>query len=159
MGINLIVFIDFVLSHLIVFFSLFDHERKSSYTFNVVAKDGGGNKFSSNVVVTIAIDDINDNAPVFTQFPYTKNIASGSSSNSLVTTVTARDADSGDNGRVTYSLIQNTNYFRITADSGNIFINANLPSDKKLYNLRVLATDSGSTRKSSTGEIFFQKLQ
>ncbi|VDH90723.1 protocadherin-16/23 [Mytilus galloprovincialis] len=132
---------------------LFDHERKSSYTFNVVAKDGGGNKFSSNVVVTITIDDINDNAPVFTQFPYSKNIASSSSSNSLVTTVTARDADSGDNGRVTYSLVQNTNYFRITADSGNIFINSNLPSDKKLYNLRVLATDSGSTRKTSTGVV------
>ncbi|XP_052077487.1 protein dachsous-like [Mytilus californianus] len=132
---------------------LFDHERKSSYTFNVVAKDGGGNMFSSTVVVTIGIKDKNDNAPIFTQFPYNKNVASGSTSNPFVTKVTAKDADSGVNGQVKYSLIQNTNYFRITTETGDIFINANLPSDKKVYNLRVLATDSGSPEKSSTGVV------
>lgn len=134
------------------FFRLFDHERKSSYTFNVIAKDSGGNMFSSSAVVTIGIEDKNDNAPIFTQCPYKTNLAIGTSTNVYVTEVTANDADSGNNGLVKYRLIQdNTNYFRLDPQTGKIFTNMDLPADKVLYNLIVIAEDSGSTVLSSTG--------
>lgn len=133
-------------------FRLFDHERKSSYSFNVIAKDGGGNILSSSAVVTIGIEDKNDNAPIFTQYPYKKNLASGTSTNVYVTEVTANDADSGNNGLVKYRLIQdNTNYFRLDQQTGKIFTNMDLPTDKVLYNLIVIAEDSGSIALSSTG--------
>ena len=108
--------------------------------------------FSSSAVVTIGIEDKNDNAPIFTQYPYKKNLASGTSINVYVTEVTANDADSGNNGLVKYRLIQdNTNYFRLDPQTGKIFTNMDLPADKVLYNLIVVAEDSGSTALSSTG--------
>ena len=108
--------------------------------------------FSSSAVVTIGIEDKNDNAPIFTQCPYKKNLASGTSNNVYVTEVTANDADSGNNGLVKYRLIQdNTNYFRLDPQTGKIFTNMDLPADKVLYNLIGLAEDNGSTVLSSTG--------
>lgn len=141
----------FKISHLCDCFRLFDHERKSTYTFNVVAKDGGGNMFSSTATVTIGIQDINDNSPVFTEVPFTKSLNPSPSINTYVTEVTAHDADSGNIGLVTYSLGPNTPYFKIDSQTGVVRTNSALPSDKKMFNIEVIASDGGSPAKSSTG--------
>lgn len=56
-------------------FRLFDRESRSSYYFLVVATDGGRyDSRSARVPVTIAIEDVNDNSPVFSRYPFSVNI-------------------------------------------------------------------------------------
>ena len=92
-----------------------DYEQKQSYTFTVTAKDGGNKTATASV--NILVQDVNDNAPVFQNSPYSANVAENVNVGYGVGTVTATDADSGPRGRVSYSIVNgNTgNAFRINA--------------------------------------------
>ena len=53
-------------------------------------------------MLTVNVIDDDDNPPVFTQSEYSAEIAENSDSNVVVTTVLARDADSGNNAVIRY---------------------------------------------------------
>ena len=73
----------------------YEAAREHALTFRV---DGGRAKS-----VTLAVLDVNDNPPVFEQATYELDISESVEDTPLMT-VRATDRDSGDNGRVTYSL-------------------------------------------------------
>ena len=83
--------------------STFNRERKSRYTFEVQATDGGrSNARSRRATVTVVIDDANDHAPVLTEYPFTASVPARTPPGTTVVNVTAEDEDLGANGQVTY---------------------------------------------------------
>ena len=69
---------------------------------------------TASATVTILIDDINDNVPRFTQKIYTATMSENFPKGASVTSVSATDADSGENAKLTYTLReQDREYFEI----------------------------------------------
>ncbi|KAL3878338.1 hypothetical protein ACJMK2_030701, partial [Sinanodonta woodiana] len=134
----------------------FDREKKSSYSFDVIASDAGlYDRRTEKVRVDITIGDINDNAPVFKEVPYTRNVSQGTSSGQLVLTVRADDKDDGFNGKVAYSISPDTaqktlDFFTIDP-SGNIKTTQSLGANAVGYHhLKIIARDQGNIPLSST---------
>ena len=76
--------------------------------------------FSTTAHVQITLTDINDNSPIFYPRNYSKNIRENTAANEEIITVQASDLDSGDNGKVTYSIVAGNNegYFSIDPTKG-----------------------------------------
>ncbi|VDM32944.1 unnamed protein product [Hydatigera taeniaeformis] len=148
-----------------------DREIKSSYLLTVVARDSPPPRspdktLNSTAQVRITVTDINDHSPVFI-FPRL-NSTSGSlpeiRMSALepigyrVAKLQAKDADSGVNADIRYTLTEELSVssteklFRVSEDSGELFIAAKLSTSTKemRYPLQVHATDGGTPPRSST---------
>jgi Ca2+-binding RTX toxin-like protein len=77
-----------------------DRETKSSYTFTVVATQGST---STSRTVTLGVNDLNDNNPVFTNPSFTPNIAENSLTSVVAFDANATDADTT-LGAISYTL-------------------------------------------------------
>lgn len=137
--------------------SLFDYEKKTSYVFFVVAKDGGQKDIKNKTVqVRINLSDVNDNAPVFTEMAYHKNLSVNTPSNTLVVRVKADDRDSGINREVRYSLsnsgtdLATYNTFRIDAVTGDLYTKQTLTASG-VHMIQVVANDLGTPELNATG--------
>ena len=100
-----------------------DRETEDTFELTVVAYDLGTNPLSTYVAVTITLDDINDNPPVFSFPTYHLNVTEGAANMEAFSSVDiiATDPDMGTNGQVLYS-IRDTN-FTATTISGEFSIN------------------------------------
>nr|CAD7585579.1 unnamed protein product [Timema genevievae] len=132
-----------------------DHERQSSYSFQVVAMDGGRyDARSQRVPVQVTVTDVNDNKPVFTKFPFTARVPAYTQPGHTLVRVTAEDADEGTNSEVVFSLVNEPlgGKFRINPNTGAISAASSLtPESGRLFRLQVLARDKGNPPQSSTG--------
>uniref|UniRef100_A0A8C9RZ10 Protocadherin-16 n=1 Tax=Scleropages formosus TaxID=113540 RepID=A0A8C9RZ10_SCLFO len=134
-----------------------DRERHARYAFRAAAADGCSQSPRSSVAtVTVDIEDINDNAPVFTQSAATTLVTTNTPVNRIVVTVMASDADRGNNGTVEFRLSEPDALFDIGLHTGAIWLKAPLLSSgfsgTKL--LRVIASDQGSPTLSSSSLVF-----
>ncbi|XP_005534617.1 PREDICTED: protocadherin gamma-B5-like [Pseudopodoces humilis] len=80
-----------------------DREKQSSFELELMAVDGGDPARSGTVKVRINVTDANDNPPVFSKSLYEARVSENLPVESVVLQVRATDADSGSNGRVSYS--------------------------------------------------------
>lgn len=122
-----------------------DREKKQRYVLVVKAKDGGNPQRSATSTVVVNVVDENDNSPVFQQKIYQANVKEGQPKGTLVIRVKAVDYDSGSNGNIKYSLVNNFGRFRIDSKSGVIVTYIVL--DRELINyhpLEVIAADAGN---------------
>ncbi|XP_014468281.1 PREDICTED: protein dachsous [Dinoponera quadriceps] len=137
-----------------------DRERQSSYTFFVVAMDSGKyDAKSSSIPVQINISDVNDNAPVFEEYPFRTHVTLSTLPGQNILRVSATDADMGANGEIVYSLLHEEEKpkFRIHPNTGMITASLSLSQDNgKVYRLEVLARDRGNPPKSAKGLIELQ---
>ncbi|XP_026689039.1 protocadherin beta-8-like, partial [Diaphorina citri] len=76
----------------------------SEFRLNITATDAGG--LSTFIVAPVFVNDINDNAPVFEKPSYEFRIAEGSYEDYVVGQISATDADFGENGNITYTILQ-----------------------------------------------------
>ena len=132
----------------------FDRETTARYTFDVAASDGGQyGPRSRRVRVTVHVADVNDNAPVFAQIPYTASIAAAHGARQYVVQASATDRDAGLNAQVAYSLATPTPYFEINRDTGTIVTKAALDAAAvRVHTLHVVARDRGRPPRSARGE-------
>ncbi len=79
-----------------------DREHQKEVTLILTAVDGGTPPRSGTVVIHVTVLDANDNAPVFSQDIYKVSLPENSPLDTVVVTVSATDADEGQNGEVTY---------------------------------------------------------
>ncbi|XP_056625463.1 protocadherin beta-15-like [Triplophysa dalaica] len=79
-----------------------DREQQKEVTLILTAVDGGTPPRSGTVAIHITVLDANDNAPVFSQAVYKVSLPENSPVDTVVVTVSATDADEGQNGEVTY---------------------------------------------------------
>lgn len=123
-----------------------DRERKSVYNILVQAEDSGlRKKLSSTTTVVIPLNDVNDNFPEFFPKTQTIRVREDLPVGTVITTLTASDLDEGDNGKVTYKLVDGAeNRFQVDQLTGAVRIRESLDFETtQVYNLSVRAEDSG----------------
>ncbi|XP_038617667.1 protocadherin Fat 3 isoform X2 [Tachyglossus aculeatus] len=119
-----------------------DREEQDVYSLNITATDG---LFVTQAVVEVTVSDVNDNSPVCDQVAYTALIPEDIPSNKLILKISAKDADVGSNGDISYSLYgSGNNKFFLDPETGELKTLALLDREKiPVYNLIVRATDGG----------------
>lgn len=102
------------------------------------------NKFYQRMLIIIYINDINDNIPMCSHFHTNINLNENEIKKNLYQ-VQAFDPDLGENGTLTYSLINYNEYFTIDSTTGQI--DCIKPIDYEEYSsitLHILVSDQGS---------------
>uniref|UniRef100_A0A8B9KGJ2 Protocadherin gamma subfamily C, 5 n=1 Tax=Astyanax mexicanus TaxID=7994 RepID=A0A8B9KGJ2_ASTMX len=140
----------------------FDYEQLKDFHFRVIAQDGGSPPLSSNVTVTIKIQDQNDNAPqvlypVQTGGSMVAEIVPRSADvGYLVTKVVAVDVDSGQNAWLSYKLQKATDraLFEVGPQNGEIrTVRQVTDKDAMKQKLTVIVEDNGQPYRSAVVNI------
>ncbi|XP_030644108.1 LOW QUALITY PROTEIN: protocadherin-23 [Chanos chanos] len=134
-----------------------DRESRSQHTFRAVATDGCRQGPRSSVVaVTVQVEDVNDNPPSCPGEPVRASVSAATARpRRTVVTVTAEDPDQGENGTVTFGLMEEDELFEIDGSSGDVRLKTRLDdgvSGTKL--LRVWAADQGRPALTSNCLVF-----
>ncbi|CAD5123667.1 DgyrCDS11989 [Dimorphilus gyrociliatus] len=126
--------------------SMFNYEELKEITAVITCKDNGNPAQTSTSVLEVKIRDENDNDPIFEKELYKTEVTENKPINRFIAQVKAIDKDSGDNGKVSYSLdAASQAYFNIIADSGKIYPKGILDrEEKEFHNLTVIARDKGT---------------
>ncbi|XP_060042346.1 protocadherin alpha-10-like [Erinaceus europaeus] len=129
-----------------------DRESVERYAVVVTARDGGAPALSTTASVRVEVADVNDNAPAFAQAEHTVFVRENNAPGCHIFTVSARDADAGENARVSYSLVERrvgeralSSYVSVHAESGRV--HALQPLDREeleLLTVQVSARDGGA---------------
>ncbi|XP_042182005.1 protocadherin Fat 2 [Oncorhynchus tshawytscha] len=133
-----------------------DHEKTKWYQIDVIAQGNhNGTDVASLVSVSIQVQDVNDNVPVFEANPYKAFLAENMPPGTTVIQVTANDPDQDNNGQVTYTLEAEpddiTDVFSIDSESGWIITLRETDCEMtQHYSFTVVATDHGGEVKLSS---------
>uniref|UniRef100_A0A8C6SQT7 Cadherin domain-containing protein n=1 Tax=Neogobius melanostomus TaxID=47308 RepID=A0A8C6SQT7_9GOBI len=125
-----------------------DREKDEEHALVLVASDGGSPPRTGTARIHITVLDANDNAPVCSKQVYKAEVQENSPVGTVVTAVSATDADKGVNGEVTFSFAhvgqQAKLLFDVDSKTGQIKITGSLDYERsKSYQLNVLASDHG----------------
>ncbi|XP_006811023.2 protocadherin gamma-B7-like, partial [Neolamprologus brichardi] len=136
-----------------------DREKEETHSLVLIASDGGEPRRSGTVRIHITVLDANDNSPVCSQPVYKAEVKENSPEGTVITTVSASDADNGANGQVTYSIPpvakETKQLFEVNVQTGEIKVAGKLDFEKsKTYQLNVQASDHGGY--SDTCKVFIQ---
>nr|ABV59326.1 protocadherin epsilon8 [Callorhinchus milii] len=145
----------------------FDYEQLKHFQIKVQAQDGGFPPLSSVALVNVIILDQNDNAP-FIVSPVTWNNSTAvgiplraTYPGYSVTKVLGTDADSGQNARLSYQLMDATDpsLFSVGLLTGEIrTLRRLLEEDATTQSLVILVKDNGQPSLSSTATLLFSLL-
>ncbi|XP_051971384.1 protocadherin beta-16-like isoform X21 [Xyrauchen texanus] len=136
----------------------FDFEQLKSFAFNVTARDGGSPPLSSEVTITINIQDQNDNAPQVLYPVQTggsvvaEMVPRAADVGYLVTKVVAVDVDSGQNAWLSYKLQKATDraLFEVGLQNGEIrTVRQVTDKDAVKQKLTVVVEDNGQPSRSA----------
>ncbi|MEQ2195050.1 hypothetical protein XENOCAPTIV_006726, partial [Xenoophorus captivus] len=128
-----------------------DRESRAQYTLKAVATDSSTlGPLSSVASLMIQIEDVNDNLPICEQNPLNAWVSLRTQPNQIVTTVTATDADQGENGTVQFRLSEKENLFDINSDSGEISLRRRVRAGFSGRKLQVLVSDRGRPSLTTT---------
>ncbi|XP_017121894.1 fat-like cadherin-related tumor suppressor homolog isoform X1 [Drosophila elegans] len=131
-----------------------DRENQAEHILEVAISDNGSPVLSSTSRIVVSVLDINDNSPEFDQRVYKVQVPSSATVNQSIFQVHAIDSDSGENGRITYSIKsgKGKNKFRIDSQRGHIHIAKPLESDNE-FEIHIKAEDNGIPKKSQTARV------
>ena len=132
---------------------VFDREQPlTQVQFEVHVHDFGTQQRTSTASVTVYIEDINDNPPVFEMSDYSKSVPEDTTPGSLITTISASDADQMLNGNVTYELVNNYGLFGLDLYSGRLTLTNRLDYETppQSYTLDFIARDRGTRQHNDT---------
>ncbi|XP_075712374.1 protocadherin alpha-5-like isoform X6 [Rhinoderma darwinii] len=138
----------------------FDHEQVTFFQCHIKATDAGLPPLSSNLTLNIFINDINDNAPVFSPLYSELTIKTPklAQPGHLVTKVSAVDLDSGYNALMSYHFKDLggsvKSPFIISRQTGKINLKRSFTdTDNEEYALKVVAQDHGEPVMSAVTQI------
>ncbi|XP_064181971.1 protocadherin gamma-C5-like isoform X1 [Anguilla rostrata] len=124
-----------------------DYEVIKIYKFDVRATDKGTPSMEGHSRVQVEVEDVNDNPPeiILTSLP--KPVREDASVGTVVALISAKDLDSGENGKVALSM--SSDYpFKLKPSFSNHY---ELVTDSRLdreefpdYNIEIIASDTGS---------------
>ncbi|KAM9740560.1 protocadherin gamma-C5-like isoform 5-T5 [Menidia menidia] len=134
-----------------------DRERFSEYNVEIVASDLGSPPLSTKKIINVTITDVNDNPPIFTQPYYNVYLKENGVPGSILYSVSASDLDSGENAKISYSILDSkvqdvsvSSYVYINSDNGSIYSMHSFDYEKlKVFQIQVQAKDQGSPSLSS----------
>ncbi|KAL2077290.1 hypothetical protein ACEWY4_026794 [Coilia grayii] len=107
---------------------------------------------SQQKAFVVALSDVNDNAPTFSQRSYSVDIAENNAPGTPIVTVSASDPDSGENARLSYTILESqvhgtsvASYAYINQDNGNIFSMRSLDYElMNAFKIHVQVRDAGT---------------
>uniref|UniRef100_A0A8B9X0V6 Protocadherin Fat 4 n=1 Tax=Bos mutus grunniens TaxID=30521 RepID=A0A8B9X0V6_BOSMU len=127
-----------------------DRELQDRYVLLVVASDRAVEPLSATVNVTVILEDVNDNRPLFNSTNYTFYFEEEQRPGSFVGKVSAIDKDFGPNGEVRYSFEMVQPDFELHAISGEITNTHQFDRESLMrrrgtavFSFTVIATDQG----------------
>ncbi|KAM9143867.1 protocadherin-23 [Pangshura tecta] len=128
-----------------------DREREAALELRVVARDLGEPPLFASCLVSVRVEDANDNEPVFEQQVYSAGLAEHAGPGHCLLQVKATDADAGQFGRIEYFLYdgfhnyEKSKAFQIDPHTGHICVYQDIDreGDPATYDLLVKATDGG----------------
>ncbi|NXT99548.1 PCD23 protein, partial [Buphagus erythrorhynchus] len=139
-----------------------DRETKSQYTFRAVASDHSTYFPRSTTVMTVLIQDVNDNGPKFEQSYYKASVWEGQSPKTDIIQVFATDLDSGLNGEIEYSVLSGNEDATFLIDSARGILATNTGLDYENTSsyrfLVLLASDCGTPSLNSTATVLITVL-
>uniref|UniRef100_A0A4W5Q4X2 Cadherin-23 n=1 Tax=Hucho hucho TaxID=62062 RepID=A0A4W5Q4X2_9TELE len=122
-----------------------DRETIPFYNITVMAKDLGNPPRISMVVVGVHVLDINDNDPMLLNLPHNTSVREGASIHTSVTTVQARDMDSGRNALLTYNITTGNHDGAFYINDTTGVVQVNRPLDRERvgeYRLTITVKDN-----------------
>lgn len=126
---------------------ILDREVAGSYELKVVAYDKGSPPLSTTAIVTVIIEDVNDNPPRFKSEKLLYTIPENSPIGYAIGEVIATDADLGENAHIEYSIVggPDATLFSLFArphDKAELISRTDMDyeSDKKIYYLTIRAS-------------------
>ncbi|XP_077389169.1 protocadherin Fat 2 isoform X2 [Festucalex cinctus] len=125
-----------------------DYESQTLHVLTVRATDSVSGAFSE-ASIEVEVEDVNDNAPFFSQQKYTTSIAEGLPIGSSVLQLSALDLDSGRNKDLTFHMVRTegneTDFFDVDHQSGLIFLKQVLDHESvDRFQLKIQVVDNGS---------------
>ncbi|XP_071362567.1 protocadherin Fat 3 [Trachinotus anak] len=133
-----------------------DREREDRYFLNITIYDQGIPQMASWRLLTVIIEDANDNDPEFYQDSFSALVSENSAVGMEVITITAFDRDAGQNGQLSYVLLTNVPQFGIDSETGSVFIASSLDRETfPVFTLKVEVRDKAErgTRRSSVATL------
>ncbi|XP_034400280.1 protocadherin Fat 4 [Cyclopterus lumpus] len=136
-----------------------DRETKAEYTLLVVAEDQGRPSRSATASLLVRVSDINDNVPEFSEAEYQVEVLETDLAGTILRTLSAVDPDEEANGRVTYSIFQQSPssdppVFELDSSSGTLRLARPLDySQVRVYSLKVQASDGGTPSLVGNGSV------
>ncbi|CAL4242821.1 unnamed protein product, partial [Meganyctiphanes norvegica] len=124
-----------------------DREVSVKHQLTVSCRDRGRTEHADFTRINIHVTDDNDHRPFFIEETINAKINAGASPGSVVTQVQAFDRDTGDNGRLSYSIIKGNvgGLFYIDETLGTVHISRSLPLNiPSEYQIMIRAQDYGS---------------
>lgn len=132
-----------------------DREKKSLYNVTVFCEDLGTPPINSTSSFNVSVIDENDHVPVFSSVHYKATLKENNNYGDVIVTVSAFDADSGNNAKVHYELrSESWTDFYIEPTDGTI--RAMKPFDREQkdhYEFLALAIDGGDEPHTSTATV------
>ena len=133
---------------------LLDREDTDVYSFDIIATDSGTPERRATTSILVRVIDVNDNSPVFNDFPDTINIETSAAAGYVLLIVLATDPDEGRNGTTDIELTSSTSLFAFNSSSGELSVAESL-RDKlgrhvATFAARDNANDPRSTEKPIT---------
>ncbi|XP_014892506.1 protocadherin gamma-C5-like [Poecilia latipinna] len=138
-----------------------DREKSAEYNVEITATDAGSPPLSSKKTVHVSITDVNDNPPIFNHASYNVYVKENRLPGSILYSVTASDLDSGENAKISYSILDSkvqdvsvSSYVYINSDNGSIYSMHSFDYEKlKVFQIQVQAKDQGSPSLSSNATV------
>uniref|UniRef100_A0A2K5Z4W0 Protocadherin-16 n=1 Tax=Mandrillus leucophaeus TaxID=9568 RepID=A0A2K5Z4W0_MANLE len=95
-----------------------DFEQCDRYQLQLLAHDG---PHEGRANLTVLVEDVNDNAPAFSQSLYQVMLLEHTPPGSAILSVSATDRDSGANGHISYHLASPADGFSVDPNNGTLF--------------------------------------
>lgn len=129
-----------------------DYETEKFHNVTVTCQDQGIPQRQNTTSFFIRVQDVNDNAPEFTKEEYMVTMQESNTPGAYVVEVIATDKDSGNNGRISYSLEPDgLSFFSIDPTMGTISADVELDRElRSVVRFHVTATDQGTPQLSSS---------
>ncbi|XP_051755718.1 protocadherin-23 isoform X2 [Ctenopharyngodon idella] len=138
-----------------------DHEA-GHVTFDLLIKAEDQDGLGSQTFVHIDVEDVNDNAPVFSPEKYVTSVSIHAQPGTELFSIFASDRDSGNNGKITYELLpgDSASLFTVDKSTGSVYLRSTLSLLRSSsVKLSVSAQDGGGMTAVHPANITVNILQ
>ncbi|KAM9740734.1 protocadherin gamma-C5-like [Menidia menidia] len=140
---------------------ILDHEANSLHRFDITAKDKGNPEMDGHCGVEIKVVDVNDNIPEIIVTSLTTPVPEDSAVGTVIALISAKDPDSGVNGKVTLTVSPKSPFKLNPSVSNHYSLVTNAPLDREKnvdYSVTIRAKDSGKPSLTSEKTIVVKLL-
>ncbi|KAM7539984.1 hypothetical protein Aperf_G00000023753 [Anoplocephala perfoliata] len=139
-----------------------DREEIETYKILIEAQDRAiypTMRKTGTLTVSLIVTDVNDVSPTFKSQNLTVSVPENSAVGTVICTIMAQDYDSGPNGQINYSIVQNQRDlpFKIDAETGLLTVAGELDRERvEEYRIIIEATDRGTPARTSTLPVYIK---